>query len=142
MPQESKEIYQLVLEIVYANVLEKRLVEVVPKGAFAPLFPCHPECAVLSSPASYRPRHRPTWLQCHDQAQGKCSLVFHAHMASSLLTSTPTASRGSPEGRTAKGGGKVGASSRWLRLSRSAARTNDGTAGQGQRSRLASWAKD
>jgi len=37
-PQERKEIYQLVLEVVYVDVLEKRLVEVVPKGAFAPLF--------------------------------------------------------------------------------------------------------
>ena len=38
MPQERKEIYQLVLEVVYVDVLEKRLVEVVPKGTFAPLF--------------------------------------------------------------------------------------------------------
>jgi len=37
-PQERKEIYQLVLEVVYVDVLEKKLVEVVPKGAFAPLF--------------------------------------------------------------------------------------------------------
>jgi hypothetical protein len=40
-PQERREIYRLVLEVVYVDVLEKRLVEVVPKGAFAPLFaPC------------------------------------------------------------------------------------------------------
>ena len=37
-PREEKEIYQLVLEVVYVDVLGKRLVEVVPKGAFAPLF--------------------------------------------------------------------------------------------------------
>jgi len=37
-PQERKEIYQLVLEVVYVDILEKRLVEVVPKGVFAPLF--------------------------------------------------------------------------------------------------------
>ena len=40
-PQERKEIYQLVLEVVYVDVLGKRLVEVVPKGAFAPLFAPH-----------------------------------------------------------------------------------------------------
>jgi len=28
----------LVLEVVYVDILEKRLVEVVPNGAFAPLF--------------------------------------------------------------------------------------------------------
>jgi len=28
----------LVLEVVYVDILEKRLVEMVPKGAFAPLF--------------------------------------------------------------------------------------------------------
>lgn len=37
-PQERKEIYQLVVEVIYVDVLEKRLVEVVPNGAFAPLF--------------------------------------------------------------------------------------------------------
>jgi hypothetical protein len=37
-PQERKEIYRLVLEVAYVDVLEKRLVEVMPKGAFAPLF--------------------------------------------------------------------------------------------------------
>jgi len=37
-PQERKEIYQLVLEVVYVDVLEKKLVQVRPKGAFAPLF--------------------------------------------------------------------------------------------------------
>ena len=37
-PQERKEIHQLVLEAVYVDVVGKRLVEVVPKGAFAPLF--------------------------------------------------------------------------------------------------------
>lgn len=37
-PQERREIYQLVLERVDVNVLEKRLVEVVPKPAFGPLF--------------------------------------------------------------------------------------------------------
>lgn len=38
MPEERKEIHQLVLEVVYVDVLEKRLVKVVPRGAFAPLF--------------------------------------------------------------------------------------------------------
>ncbi len=37
-PQERKEIYGLVLQVVCVDVLEKRLVEVVPKAAFAPLF--------------------------------------------------------------------------------------------------------
>lgn len=37
-PEERREIYQLVLEVVYVDVLEKRLVEVLLKGAFAPLF--------------------------------------------------------------------------------------------------------
>jgi len=37
-PQGRKEIHQLVLEAVYVDVLEKKLVKVVPKGAFAPLF--------------------------------------------------------------------------------------------------------
>lgn len=36
-PQERTEIYQLMLEVVCVDVLKKKLVEVVPKGAFAPL---------------------------------------------------------------------------------------------------------
>ncbi len=38
MPEERKQIYRLILEVVYVDVLEKRLMEVVPKGAFVPLF--------------------------------------------------------------------------------------------------------
>jgi len=37
-PQERKEIYRLVFEVVYVDVLEKKLVQVMPKGAFVPLF--------------------------------------------------------------------------------------------------------
>jgi len=37
-PQERKEIYQLVFKVVYVDVMEKKLVKVVSKGAFAPLF--------------------------------------------------------------------------------------------------------
>lgn len=37
-PQERKEIYRLVLGVVYVDVLQKTLVEVVRKGAFASLF--------------------------------------------------------------------------------------------------------
>lgn len=37
-PQERKEIYQLVFEVIHVDVLEKRLVEVRPRRAFAPLF--------------------------------------------------------------------------------------------------------
>ena len=47
-PRERKEIYQLVLEVVCVDVLEKKLVEVVPKGAFAPLFARHSQEPVLT----------------------------------------------------------------------------------------------
>ncbi len=38
MPQQRNEIYQLVLEALYVDVVQKRLVDVVRKGAFPSFF--------------------------------------------------------------------------------------------------------